>query len=94
MKFSTNKYLFYNCYLNWCYCVVRATFNFSICKMRNANTICHSLCKPPMETPINFFRRCIPEARGTVPLLMSVMTITQCQVPEGITDRMKIPMHC
>ena len=24
------KYLFYNCYVNWCYCVVHAAFNLSI----------------------------------------------------------------
>ena len=33
MKFSTNKYLFYKCYLNWCYYVMCAAFNLSICKM-------------------------------------------------------------
>ena len=29
----TKKYLFYYCYVNFCYCVVRVAFNFSICMM-------------------------------------------------------------
>jgi len=35
-------------------------------------------------------RRCIPEMRGTIPLLMPVMAITEYQVPERITDGLYI----
>jgi hypothetical protein len=32
MKFCTNKYLFYNCYVYCCYCVVWPVFNLSVCR--------------------------------------------------------------
>ena len=84
-------------------------------QMRGEPTRHCLLCKPSMETPAVCIRRCIPEAKGIVPLLQAlftittpretsticvrrcipnVMPITQCQVPEGITNGMQITMHC
>jgi hypothetical protein len=33
MKFLIKKYLFYYCYVNFCYCVMRAVFNLRIFRM-------------------------------------------------------------
>ena len=46
------------------------------------------LCSTPMKTPKDSNLWCIPEVRGIVPILISMMAITKCQVPKRITDGM------
>jgi hypothetical protein len=50
------------------------------------------LCSTPMKTPKDSNLWCIPEVRGIVPILISMMAITKCQVPKRITDGMWISM--
>jgi hypothetical protein len=62
--------------VNLCYCIVRATFNLSICMMNKiGNTDSHSLCKTPMKKPTVRVCRCISKAKGIVPLLLALFTV-------------------
>ena len=75
MKFSTKNYLFYYCYVNLHYCVVRATFNLSIYRMdRYGIQIQSSVrhCFMSMEIPTVRVRQCILEAKGIVPLPLTL----------------------
>jgi hypothetical protein len=49
-----------------------------------------SLCKPSMETPTVCVHRCIPEAKGIVPLLQALFTINNT---EGNIDGLCLSLY-
>jgi len=63
-KLYTKKYLFYNCYVNSCYCVVRVAFNLSICRedmqgiqKQYVLNCAHHLWKPLQFVSVSVFQR-------------------------------------